>query len=253
MKITRQMRKIRRPIKKDYIPSLFTLLNMFLGFLAIISVVEGFYIRAAYLVMAAGIFDALDGKLARWIHVPSAFGMELDSLADLVSFSLAPSLMIWAIFTRDLHPVLGATIAGAPLIFGALRLARYNVDQHSKPKPYFEGLPAPVAAFVIVALVLFYQPLEEVSAAKVVLPMVMVVSFLMVSQIRYTKTPALSLRAGPVNTLFLLVITTTLFLTFFVDGRFLLPLITIYLLIGIVRWMTRTDRAVDFQSVEEEL
>ena len=253
MKITRRMRKIRPPIKKDYIPSLFTLLNMFLGFLAIISVVEGFYIRAAYLVMAAGIFDALDGKLARWIHVPSAFGMELDSLADLVSFSLAPSLMIWAIFTRDLHPVLGATIAGAPLIFGALRLARYNVDQHSKPKPYFEGLPAPVAAFVIVALVLFYQPLEDVSAAKVVLPMVMVVSFLMVSQIRYTKTPALSLRAGPVNTLFLLVITATLFLTFFVDGRFLLPLITIYLLIGIVRWMTRTDRAVDFQSVEEEL
>ncbi len=252
MKITRPRKKIRQPIKKDHIPSLFTLINMFLGFLAIISIVEGFYIRAAYLVMAAGIFDALDGKLARWIHAPSAFGMELDSLADLVSFSLAPSLMIWAIFTRDLHPVLGAAIAGTPLIFGALRLARYNVEQHTQPKPYFEGLPAPVAAYVIVALVLFYQPQEEVSAAKVVLPMVMVVSFLMVSQIRYTKTPALSLRAGPGNTLFLLGIIATLFITFFVDGRFLLPLITIYLLIGIVRWMTRTDRAVDFQSAEEE-
>ncbi len=238
-------------MKKNYIPSLFTLLNMFLGFLAIISVVDGFYIRAAYLVLAASVFDSLDGKIARRFSSPSAFGMELDSLADLVSFSLAPSLMIWAIFTRDLHPVLGAMIAGAPLIFGALRLARFNVDQTSKPKPYFEGLPAPMGAYVIIALVLFYQPHTDVSAAKVVLPMVMVVSFLMVSQIRYAKVPALSLKAGLVNTVFLLGTITVLFLTFFIDGRFLLPAISLYLLSGIVRWLTRTDAALDFPSIKK--
>ncbi len=243
--------KIRRPMKKNYIPSLFTLLNMFLGFLAIISVVEGFYVRAAYLVLAASVFDSLDGKIARRFSSPSEFGRELDSLADLVSFSLAPSLMIWAIFTRDLHPVLGAMIAGAPLIFGALRLARFNVDQRAKPKPYFEGLPAPMGAYVIIALVLFYQPHTDVSAAKVVLPLVMVVSFLMVSQIRYAKVPAISLKAGLVNTLFLLGTIAVLFLTFFIDGRFLLPAISLYLLSGIVRWLTRTDTVLDFQSIEK--
>ncbi|MCK4577255.1 MAG: CDP-alcohol phosphatidyltransferase family protein, partial [Candidatus Marinimicrobia bacterium] len=71
--------KIKKPIKKDHIPSLFTLLNMFLGFLSIISAIEGFYLRAAYLIIAASIFDGMDGKLARWIQAPSKFGSELDS------------------------------------------------------------------------------------------------------------------------------------------------------------------------------
>lgn len=243
--------KLKKRINKHHIPSLFTLLNMFLGFLAIISVVEGNYVRAAYLIIGAAIVDALDGKLARWIQQPSQFGAELDSLADTVSFCLAPALLIWALYVRDLHPVLGALIAGAPLYFGTLRLARYNVGQHSKPQSYFEGLPSPVNALAVVALVLYYYEHGQ-SAAKVVLPMIMATSFLMISPIRYPKTPRFTFHAGIGNTIYLIAIITTLAALPIFGGRAVLPVVSIYILNGLVRWLTRADSAVDLQSVEKE-
>lgn len=243
--------KLKKRINKHHIPSLFTLLNMFLGFLAIISVVEGNYIRAAYLIIGAAIFDALDGKLARWIQQPSQFGAELDSLADTVSFCLAPALLIWALYARDLHPVLGALIAGAPLYFGTLRLARYNVGQHSKPQSYFEGLPSPVNALAVVALVLYYYEHGQ-SAAKVVLPMIMATSFLMISPIRYAKTPKLTFHAGIGNTLYLVTIIIALAALPIFGGRVVLPVVLVYILSGLVRWLTRADSTVELKSVEKE-
>ena len=243
--------KLKKRINKHHIPSLFTLLNMFLGFLAIISVVEGNYIRAAYLIIGAAIFDALDGKLARWIQQPSQFGAELDSLSDAVSFCLAPALLIWALYARDLHPVLGALIAGAPLFFGTLRLARYNVGQHSKPQSYFEGLPSPVNALAVVALVLYYYDHGQ-SAAKVVLPMIMATSFLMISPVRYPKTPRLTFHAGIGNALYLVTIIIALAALPIFGGRVVLPVVLVYILSGLVRWLTRADSAVDLQSVEKE-
>lgn len=243
--------KLKKRINKHHIPSLFTLLNMFLGFLAIISVAEGNYPRAAYLIVGAAIFDALDGKLARWIQQPSQFGMELDSLADVVSFCLAPAILIWALYARDLHPVLGALIAGAPLYFGALRLARYNVGQHSRPHSSFEGLPSPVNALLIVALVFYYHGQGQ-AAAKVVLPIIMATSFLMISPIRYPKTPRLTFRAGLGNTLYLMTIIVFLIAIPIFGGRAVLPIVLVYILSGLVRWFTRTDSTVDLQSVEEE-
>ncbi len=243
--------KLKKRINKHHIPSLFTLMNLFLGFLAIISIVEGNYLRAAYLIVGAAIFDALDGKLARWIRQPSQFGTELDSLADMVSFCLAPSLMIWALYARDLHPVLGALIAGAPLYFGAFRLARYNVGQHAKPQSSFEGLPSPINALVIVALVFYYYEQGQ-GAAKVVLPMMMATSFLMISPIRYPKTPRLTFKAGVGNTLYLVAVIVTLAALPIFGGRAVLPLVLAYLLSGLVRWLTRTDSTVELQSIEEE-
>ncbi|UCH62434.1 MAG: CDP-diacylglycerol--serine O-phosphatidyltransferase [Fidelibacterota bacterium] len=243
--------KLKKRINKHHIPSLFTLLNMFLGFLAIISVVEGNYPRAAYLIVGAAIFDALDGKLARWIQRPSQFGMELDSLADVISFCLAPALLIWALYAPDLHPVLGGLIAGAPLYFGALRLARHNVGQRSKPQSYFEGLPSPANALVIVALVFYYYGQGQ-SAAKVVLPIIMATSFLMISPIRYAKTPRLTLRAGLGNTLYLAAIIATLISLPIFGGRIVLPIVLAYVLSGLVRWLTRADSTTELHSVEEE-
>jgi len=244
--------KIRKPLRKSQIPSLFTLINMFLGFLAIISVADGYYERAAYLILWAAIFDALDGKLARKFGVPTDFGGELDSLADVVSFCLAPSFMIWAIYARDMNPVIGALIAGAPLYMGALRLARFNVSQSDKPLPYFEGLPAPMAAFGLVGLVLYYAPTWEPGAAKVVMPAVIVISILMVSRVRYMKAPQLSLKAGAGNTFFMLASSITLLLVIFVNGKFLLPMISLFILTGIVRYLTRTDSAADFRSIKKD-
>ncbi len=245
--------KIHQPLRKSQIPSLFTMINMFLGFLAIISIADGHIERGAYLILWAAIFDGLDGKLARAFGVPSDFGGELDSLADVISFSLAPSFMIWAIYARDMNPVIGALIAGAPLYMGALRLARFNVSQGENPLPYFEGLPAPMAAFGLVGLVLYYAPSWGPAEAKVVMPAVIVISFLMVSRVRYMKSPRLSVKSGGWNTFFLVAAIVTLFLVIFVNGKFLLPMITLFILTGIIRALTKTDSVADFKSIEKDV
>lgn len=237
--------KIRKPIQRHHIPSIFTLINMFLGFLAVISIVEGNYIRATYLIVAAGIFDVIDGKLARKIHMPSRFGAELDSLADLISFCLAPALLVWALYAQDLHPILGALLAGAPLLFGALRLAKFNLIAEAGPQKYYEGLPSPIAAYVVVALVVYYEAQGQVGAGRVVLPMVMATSILMVSQVRYGKFPIANFHMGPKNTFLLLTAIGTQFIFFFVDGRVLLPVVIIYLVSGLLRHIARTPVAVD--------
>ncbi len=231
--------RIKRPLQRHHIPSIFTLINLFLGFLAVISIVEESYIRAAYLILAAGVFDVLDGKLARLIHAPSQFGSELDSLADLVSFCLAPALLVWALYARDLHPIVGALVAGSPLLFGALRLARFNVNLEAASKSYFEGLPSPTTAVIVVALVFYYEAQGHAGAAKVVLPAVMAASFLMVSQVRYPKFPAVSLKMGPANALSLLLILSTVVIFLWVDSRILLPVAVMYLVTGLLRHLNR--------------
>ncbi len=245
--------KIKGKIRKNQIPSLFTLINLFLGFLAVISVVEEYYFRAAYLIIGAAIFDALDGKLARFFRQSSKFGSELDSLADVVSFCLAPSVLIWSLYARDLHPVLGALLAGAPLYFGAIRLARFNVTQVPKSTRYFDGLPSPMNAFMVVALVLYYQENYGVlGAGRVVLPAVMASSLLMVSHVRYRKMPPITFRAGRVNSFLLILTVGTVFLIPFFGSRVMLPMMIVYLLTGLLRWLTRVDVVTAVQAVEDK-
>ena len=246
--------KIRKPIQRHHIPSIFTLINMFLGFLAVISIVEGNFIRAAYLIVAAGIFDVIDGKLARKIQMPSRFGAELDSLADLISFCLAPALLVWALYAQDLHPILGALVAGAPLLFGALRLAKFNLIVESGPKKYYEGLPSPIAAYAVVAMVVYYEAQGHVGASKVVLPMVMATSFLMVSHVKYGKFPMANFRMGPKNTFLLLSAIGTQIIFFFFDARILLPVVMIYLVSGLLRHVSRSPVAAEeVQPIESEV
>lgn len=244
--------KLTRKINKQHIPSLFTLMNLFLGFLAVSSIADGYFIRAAYLIIAAGLFDILDGKLARWIGESSQFGMELDSLADMVSFCVAPALLVWALYTLDLHPVLGALLAGAPLYFGALRLAKYNVGQLDKPLPYFEGLPSPMNAMAVVSLVLYYSEFGHGGEAKIVLPVVMASSILMVSPIRYPKPPRLSLHGGWGNNLYIIVVIGCIISGIILGSWVLLPAVLLYILSGLIRWLTRVDYTAELQSIEKK-
>ena len=141
-------------------PSLLTTGGMFFGFYAIMAALDGQYERGALAILAAGVFDALDGRVARAMNATSAFGKEYDSLADFLSFGIAPAVLIhqWA-----LVPFHRVGWAGAFLyaVCGALRLARFNVQHHAQDeqvsKRYFQGLPIPAAAGVIAATVLFYQ------------------------------------------------------------------------------------------------
>src|SRR5258708_27312103 len=134
------------------LPSLFTTGNLFLGFWAIVRTFHGQYAEAAPLIFWAILLDVLDGRIARMTGTTSEFGAELDSLADVVSFGVAPALLIYSWGFSSL-PRVGWLVAFLFVVCGALRLARFNVQKTSVDGRYFVGLPIPAAAAPVAALV----------------------------------------------------------------------------------------------------
>lgn len=169
------------------IPNLFTTGNLFSGFYSIIAVFNADFFRAAIAILVAMIFDCLDGRSARLTKSTSRFGTEYDSLADLVSFGVAPGLLIysWALS----HYGRWGWLAGFLFVVcGALRLARFNVQAPSGDGRYFLGLPIPAAAGVTASLVLMdYYILRMGAEVKpaLILGLTYLLAFLMVSTFRY--------------------------------------------------------------------
>ncbi len=196
---------MKKPKIKQHIPSLFTLTNMFFGFLAILNIQNGRYDFACYLILAAGVFDSIDGKLARLFGISTNFGIEIDSLADMISFCLAPSVLIYTLYSQGLPGISGELIASTPLIMGAIRLARFNIAQSDSPSGHFIGLPTPATAIAITSIVLFTEHIKldnpEYTEPRLLLPIILGITFLGVSKIRYAKFPQLSLKAGFKNNL----------------------------------------------------
>jgi CDP-diacylglycerol--serine O-phosphatidyltransferase len=144
-------RKVRR--RGVYLlPSLFTLAALFAGFYAVIAAMNGHYENAALAIVVAGVLDGLDGRIARMTNTQSAFGAELDSLADMVSFGVAPALVA---FSWALGPLgrLGWALAFIYVAAAALRLARFNTQLDTADRRYFNGLASPAAAGVVASLV----------------------------------------------------------------------------------------------------
>lgn len=169
------------------IPNLLTTGNLFSGLFAILAVLKGHYLAAAVAILVALIFDMLDGKSARWTNSTSQFGVEYDSLADLVAFGVAPGLLIygWALSTYDM---LGPAVMFAFVACGALRLARFNVMTATSESKYFTGLPIPAAASVVATLVIFDQHTGFLGMAGQPVPalvLTLTLAFLMVSTIKY--------------------------------------------------------------------
>ena len=142
-------------MRKIYlVPNFVTTANLFCGFYAIISTLHQEFVVAAWAILAAGVFDMLDGRIARMAKATSQFGVEYDSLSDLLSFGAAPAVLLyqWALepFER-----LGWLAAFLFLACGALRLARFNVSSAILPKNYFQGLPIPIAAGMVATFIIF--------------------------------------------------------------------------------------------------
>lgn len=180
------MKEPRRRRAVYLIPNLLTTGNLFSGLFAILAVYKGHYLAAAVAILVALIFDMLDGKSARWTNSTSQFGVEYDSLADLVAFGVAPGLLIygWALSVYDM---LGPAVMFAFVACGALRLARFNVMTATSESKYFTGLPIPAAASVVATLVIFDREVALGMAASPVFVLVvtMALAFLMVSTIKY--------------------------------------------------------------------
>lgn len=188
---------MRIRLSRSIVPNLFTVLNIFFGFLSIIFAVQGLYVQAAwYIVLSAGC-DALDGFMARLTRSASEFGVELDSLADVVSFGVSPSFLIYSLALHE-YGTFGMLVAAAPLILGALRLARFNVQLVGFSKDHFTGMPIPLAALTLISFVLFFRP-EEIMAREqlqyALIALTAACGILMISTVRYPVIPKISLHA----------------------------------------------------------
>ncbi|MDH7500547.1 MAG: CDP-diacylglycerol--serine O-phosphatidyltransferase [candidate division NC10 bacterium] len=177
------------------LPSMLTLGNLLSGFYAIVSVFNGDYVPAAVAILIAGIFDALDGAVARLTGATTDFGIQLDSLADLVSFGIAPGVLAYSWALQPFQRI-GWLACFLFVSCGALRLARFNVQARTGDKRYFVGLPIPAAAGFVASFVLFMKDSSsvvlfrhEVLSPPVTSAMVAIciylLSFLMVSRIKY--------------------------------------------------------------------
>lgn len=160
---------------KNNIPNFFTFLNLALGIIAIIYIFYGNYYISALLILLAGLFDRFDGKLARKFNVDSSFGRELDSLCDLISFGVAPAILIWNIKLLRLG-ILGIAVIILFAVSGAYRLARYNITEF---KGVFIGIPITVAGG-IVALVSLYSIRYNLNEYFIVF-LLLLLSYLMVT------------------------------------------------------------------------
>jgi CDP-diacylglycerol--serine O-phosphatidyltransferase len=219
--------RIRVPIRSEelkkgiyIIPSMFTCGNMSFGILSILSSINGDFIPAAWFLVGALACDIIDGRIARMTKTTSDFGMQLDSLSDLVSFGLAPAILMYMLVLNTMGNI-GVAIAVLYAICAALRLARFNVLANSgEVYKHFVGLPTPASAGVIISFVLSYQLvapdeyslnfktipvlMEQMPRFFNIMPVVIVVlSFLMVSNIPYmsfkkfrlTKVKTIQVRA----------------------------------------------------------
>lgn len=173
------------------LPSLFTVANMFCGWACIVFAMRGEYVTAAPFIGFAIVLDGLDGRVARATGATSEFGVEFDSLADVISFGVAPATLV---FAWGLEPLgrLGWAVAFLWLAAAAVRLARFNIQGKEGDKRYFIGLPSPAAAGVPASTV-FAFPLgfAEPGAALAALPIVLVPAALMVSRLRFRSFGAL--------------------------------------------------------------
>ena len=189
MVMTRRRRKPRerRKFRGIYIlPNLITTASLFAGFYAIIEAIHGNFEIAALSVLVSLILDGLDGRVARMTHSSSNFGVQYDSLADLVAFGVAPALIVyfWALQPYGRY---GWVAAFLFVVCGALRLARFNVQIGDIDPRYFNGLPIPAAATMVSMAILMYYELGEWAPTRhgLILFMIYVLSFLMVSNVKY--------------------------------------------------------------------
>ena len=178
-----QGRRVRRGVY--LLPSMFTMANMFCGYACIVYATRGEFSTAAPFIGLAIVLDMLDGRIARLTGSTSAFGIEFDSLADVISFGVAPALLVYT-WAFSSVPRVGWLAAFLFVTCGTLRLARFNVQKGVVDGRYFVGLPHPAAAAQVAAWVNFLPGrITDKRGAAIALAFLVVLAFLMVSTFRY--------------------------------------------------------------------
>ncbi len=216
------------------LPNLFTAASIFTAAVSMVAALHGDYEKSAWLIFLSLLFDGLDGRVARLTHTTSKFGIEFDSLADIVAFGVAPALLVYQCIGHE-YGRFGVLVMALFIVFGAVRLARFNVMSPNTDPTVFIGVPIPTAAIFIAVWILMslrYPALR--GYGTVMLAGMLLVSFLMVSNIRYPSFKKIDLKKPVVmKTLLLLIVVASLLYLYPVEGMALL--VSLYILWGVVR------------------
>ncbi|NIR46180.1 MAG: CDP-diacylglycerol--serine O-phosphatidyltransferase [Gemmatimonadetes bacterium] len=239
------------------LPNAFTLGNLFFGFWAMVASVNGDFSTAAWLIFAAGVADGLDGRVARLAKTGSLFGVELDSLVDLVSFGIAPAVFIYTLQLQagDWSWTLAYIYAAAV----AVRLARFNIEQGGRAHLHFHGLPSPVAGITIAAFYPFSQTaffstyLVDWPWTRLIGGFMIVLAGLMLSHVIYPAIPRLSLR-NTRGRVAIGIVVLAIVLLVWNPQLVVFPVGLTYVTVGVVRAavLGLLDRLPDKDPLEEE-
>lgn len=233
----RRLRPLRLPSRDRLrrgvflLPSLLTVGNMFCGFTSILAALHGRLVSAAWLLVIAGVLDGLDGRVARLTHATSEFGREYDSLADVVSFGVAPAFLVYQWRLVELGRW-GLALAFLFLVAGSVRLARFNVQTEIVDKRFFVGLPIPAGAGALTLAVLL-DPVPETTRGEVVLlgAFVLAVALLMVSTVPYRAFKDFDAhRRWPATLFFVIALVVVVLVTY--REHAMAALLGLYLLLG---------------------
>jgi CDP-diacylglycerol--serine O-phosphatidyltransferase len=228
------------PLQRGVIilPSAFTLGNLFFGVFAIVAATRGDFGWAAWYIVFAGILDMLDGRVARFTRTGSAFGAELDSLVDAVSFGVAPALILFQLYFTE-----GAwswTVCFVFITAVVVRLARFNVEQAGRAKSHFIGLPSPTAGMILATYYPFSQtPFFQDTLAHLAWPRIMgigmvILGVLMVSHVPYPVVPRIGFKSAR-GLLMTAVMIGCLFTAVAMPSYFFFPFLVAYTSAGLLR------------------
>ena len=220
------------------VPSAFTAGSLFFGMWSIVESARGNYVRAAWFIVIAGVMDMMDGRVARATRTGTAFGAELDSLIDVISFGMAPALLMYFFqFSR------GEWAWLLPLIYvwgTAVRLARFNVEQAGHAKAQFFGLPSPAAGGTVATFVpfsttpFFRDHLSQLPWPLLLAMMLVFLSLLMVSHVPYPVVPRFGLRTWGQRAASAFLVVVIVAAVYF-PAYFFFPFAVVFIAFGIVR------------------
>ena len=200
------------------LPNLFTASSIFVGVISIVEASKENFVLASWLVLLALIFDGLDGRVARMTNTTSQFGVEFDSLADIISFGIAPAMLLYFFIGHEFGRF-GILVSALYVIFGAIRLARFNISTAKTDPNVFIGLPIPTAAVFVSMWILLFNKYELQDYALTLLILALGVAVLMVSNFRYPSFKKVELDKPMVfKTMIMLMLTASLLYLYSAEG-----------------------------------
>jgi len=228
-------------VSRSFVPSVFTVMNMVSGYIAIVMSGEGSFVAACWFIMLAAFFDTIDGFVARVTNGTSDFGFELDSLSDLVSFGAAPAYLVYKFGLEGLPGITGICVSSLLVIGSGLRLARFNISMIGYKKESFSGLPTPAQALTIVGFVLWIigDPVIPVKLMQFVLAgLSTALALLMVSKVNYDALPKPTVDSFRQQPFQMSLYITAIFCVLLFHAKAFFLAMLLYILLGIVRSLT---------------